>query len=67
MTLGIPNPMTGGSSGGSWNIQWNGSVGQAGHINGHNDFTFTNDPSTMYSPSFNSLANTVRCLGASSC
>ena len=66
-TLGIPNPMTGGSSGGSWNIGWNGSAGQAGRINGHNDFKFNADPSTMYSPYFNNLANTVRCFGATSC
>ncbi|WP_048554980.1 trypsin-like serine peptidase, partial [Nostocoides japonicum] len=67
VTLGIPNPMTGGSSGGEWAIQWNANQGASGYINGHNDFKFTNDPLTMYSPYFNSLANTVRCFGASSC
>ncbi len=67
VTVGMPNPMTGGSSGGEWAIGWNANKGASGWINGHNDFKFTNDPSTMYSPYFNNLANQVRCMGATSC
>ncbi len=61
----IGNPMTGGSSGGAWNIGWN--TNGPGYINGHNDYKYTNQPLAMYSPYQDSLSNAVRCFGASSC
>jgi hypothetical protein len=63
--IGIGNPMTGGSSGGAWNIDWNSSSG--GYIDGHNDYKFYAQPNAVYSPYQDSLSNTVRCFGASSC
>jgi hypothetical protein len=69
--LFIGSPFTGGSSGGAWNIDWSDSG--PGFINGHNDYVYTNssgqeDPADqMYSPYQDSLSNTVRCFGASSC
>ena len=63
--IGIGNPMTGGSSGGAWNINW--SLTGPGYINGHNDYKYSNQPLAMYSPYQDTLSNQVRCLGASSC
>jgi hypothetical protein len=60
--IGIGCDMTGGSSGGSWNIGWTES--SPGFINGHNDYKYTtSQPLAMYSPYFDTLANTVRCQG----
>jgi hypothetical protein len=57
---GIGCDMTGGSSGGAWNIAFSGSG--PGYINGHNDYKYTSSqPLAMYSPYFDTLANTVRC------
>jgi V8-like Glu-specific endopeptidase len=57
---GIGNPMTGGSSGGSWMIGWSDSG--PGWINGHNDYKYpTTQPLAMYSPYFDDLSNAVRC------
>lgn len=70
---GIGCDMTGGSSGGSWQIRWGGTSGaSAGYINGHNDYKYTSSqPLAMYSPYFDTLANTVRCAiqpaGATGC
>ena len=61
----IGNPMTGGSSGGAWNIGWT-SYGP-GYINGHNDYKYSNQPLAMYSPYQDTLSNEVRCFGATSC
>jgi len=61
----IGNPMTGGSSGGAWNIGW--TTSGPGYINGHNDYTYTNLPHAMYSPYQDTLSNEVRCFGAASC
>ena len=61
----IGNPMTGGSSGGAWNIGWN--TGNPGFINGHNDYKYTNQPLAMYSPYQDTLSNEVRCFSAASC
>jgi V8-like Glu-specific endopeptidase len=63
--IGIINPMTPGSSGGAWNIDW--STTKAGYIDGHNDFTSSLYHGVMFSPYQDSLANIVRCFGASSC
>ena len=41
--------MTGGSSGGAWNIGWETSNGP-GFINGHNDYNYSSQPLAMYSP-----------------
>jgi len=61
----IGNPMTGGSSGGAWNIDWTSS--NPGYINGHNDYKYSNQPLGMYSPYQDTLSNDVRCFGATSC
>lgn len=58
---GTGSPLTGGSSGGAWNIDWTDEG--AGYINGHTDFYYTEKPLTKYSPYFNTLANEVRCFG----
>jgi len=63
---GIGCDMTGGSSGGSWSIDWGGNTTGpkglfVGFINGHNDFKFSTQPLAMYSPYFDDLANAVRC------
>lgn len=60
---GIGCDMTGGSSGGSWQIRWGGTTGTLpGIINGHNDYKYpSSQPLAMYSPYFDTLANTVRC------
>ena len=69
--LFIGSPFTGGSSGGAWNIDWSDSG--PGFINGHNDYVYTNSSGQespadqMYSPYQDTLSNTVRCFGASSC
>jgi hypothetical protein len=63
--IGIGNPMTAGSSGGAWDIDWTSTSG--GYINGHNDYKFYSQPDAVYSPYQDTLANTVRCFGASSC
>jgi V8-like Glu-specific endopeptidase len=65
--IAIGNPMTGGSSGGAWNIDW--SLSGPGYIDGHNDFKFTSpsEPLAMSSPYQDTLSNEVRCFGASSC
>ena len=63
--LGMGNPMTGGSSGGAWDIDWTPT--NAGYINGHNDYKFDSQPKAVYSPYQDTLSNTVRCFGASSC
>ena len=64
--IAIGNPMTGGSSGGAWNIRW-GTSGGPGLINGHNDYKYDSQPLAMYSPYQDTLSNTVRCFGATSC
>jgi hypothetical protein len=61
----IGSPLTGGSSGGAWNIDW--TDGGPGFINGHNDYIYTNQPNAMYSPYQDSLSNDVRCFGATGC
>jgi len=61
----IGNPMTGGSSGGAWNIDW--SASGPGYVDGHNDYKYSNQPLAMYSPYQDTLSNDVRCFGASSC
>jgi V8-like Glu-specific endopeptidase len=67
----IGSPFTGGSSGGAWNIDWSDSG--PGFINGHNDYVYTNGSGQespadqMYSPYQDTLSNTVRCFGKSSC
>ena len=38
-----------------------------GYINGHNDYKYSNQPLAMYSPYQDTLSNTVRCFGATSC
>ena len=63
--IGIGNPMTGGSSGGAWDIDW--SPANPGYIDGHNDYKFYSQPNAMYSPYQDGLSNRVRCFGASSC
>jgi V8-like Glu-specific endopeptidase len=67
----IGSPFTGGSSGGAWNIDWSDTG--PGYINGHNDYVYLNSSGQespadqMYSPYQDTLSNTVRCFGASSC
>jgi hypothetical protein len=61
----IGNPMTGGSSGGAWNIDW--TTSSPGYINGHNDYRYTDQPLAIDSPYQDTLSNEVRCFGASSC
>ena len=61
----IGSPFTGGSSGGAWTIDW--SDGGTGYVNGHNDYTYSGNADTMYSPYQDSLSETIRCFGASSC
>jgi len=59
--------MTGGSSGGAWNIRWGTSSGTGGMINGHNDYKYNSQPLAMYSPYQDTLSNDIRCFGATSC
>ena len=66
---GIGCDMTGGSSGGPWLIAYGGTTSNLqqpgpGYINGHNDYKYNNQPLAMYSPYYDDLANTVRCLEA---
>jgi hypothetical protein len=61
----IGNPMTGGSSGGAWNIDW--TTTSPGYINGHNDYKYSNQPLAMDSPYQDTLSNEVRCFGKTSC
>lgn len=60
-TIYMYSGMTGGSSGGAWYRNFDGSWGQ---VNGHNDFIYTSSPSWMYSPYYGnqvaSLYNAVR-------
>ncbi len=63
--IGIGSPETGGSSGGAWDIDW--TAQGPGFVDGHNDYKFDDQPDAMYSPYQDSLSNTVRCFGASSC
>ncbi len=63
--IGIGSPMTGGSSGGAWDINW--TAQGPGYVNGHNDYKFDDQPDAIYSPYQDTLSNTVRCFGASSC
>jgi V8-like Glu-specific endopeptidase len=63
--IGTPSPMNQGSSGGAWDIDWTTSAD--GYIDGHNDFISSGYPGTMFSPYQDSLTNTIRCFGASSC
>ncbi len=62
-TIGLPCDMTGGSSGGAW-LRW--FNGDWGYINGHNDYKYSSDPNTMYSPYYGddaaSLYGAVRGL-----
>jgi hypothetical protein len=60
---GIGCDMTGGSSGGSWQISWGGAAGTSpGYINGHNDYKYGSQPLAMYSPYFDTTTNAVRCV-----
>ncbi|MFZ0664861.1 MAG: hypothetical protein WAM97_03840, partial [Acidimicrobiales bacterium] len=61
----IGSPFTGGSSGGAWNVGWTDSG--PGYVDGHNDYIYTNQTTTMYSPYQDTLSNEVRCFGATSC
>jgi V8-like Glu-specific endopeptidase len=63
--IGTPSPMNQGSSGGAWDIDWTTSAD--GYIDGHNDFGSSSYPGIVFSPYQDSLANTIRCFGASSC
>ncbi len=63
--IGIGSPMTGGSSGGAWDIDW--TAQGPGYVDGHNDYKFDDQPDAIYSPYQDTLSNTVRCFGASSC
>ena len=60
-TIYMYSGMTGGSSGGAWYRNFNGSWG---YVNGHNDFVYTNAPAWMYSPYYGNqvadLYNAVR-------
>ena len=60
-TIYMYSGMTGGSSGGGWYRNFNGSWG---YVNGHNDFIYTNAPVWMYSPYYGTqvanLYNAVR-------
>lgn len=61
----IGNPMTFGSSGGAWNVDWTSS--SPGYVDGHNDYGYSSQPDAVYSPYQDTLSNEVRCFGASSC
>jgi hypothetical protein len=63
--IAIGSPLTGGSSGGAWDIDW--STSAPGYINGHNDYKYSNEPLAMYSPYQDTLSNEVRCFGKTSC
>jgi len=55
-TIGLPCDMTGGSSGGGWLAFFNGTTG---YVNGHNDYKYDNNPSTMYSPYYDNTASSL--------
>ncbi len=57
------SPFTGGSSGGSWYIDWSST---GGYINGHTDWVFGSAPLTKYSPYYNNLWYEIHCLGKTS-
>lgn len=64
--LAIGCDMTGGSSGGSWQISWGNNLTNtqklvAGFVNGHNDYKYSTQPLAMYSPYFDNLARAVLC------
>jgi len=63
--IGTPSPMNQGASVGAWDIGW--TTSEDGWIDGHNDFLAGNYPGVVFSPYQDSLANTIRCLGASNC
>ncbi len=60
-TIYMYSGLTGGSSGGPWYRNFDGSWG---YVNGHNDFIYTSSPAWMYSPYYGnqvaSLYNAVR-------
>lgn len=64
-TIYMSNSMTGGSSGGAWLRDFNGSWG---YINGHNDFKYNDLPNLMFSPYYgnqvSNLYNTVRNISS---
>ena len=64
-TIYMNSGLTGGSSGGPWLRNFDGNWG---HINGHNDFIYTDDPVNMYSPYYGNqvagLYKFVRYVGA---
>ena len=41
----IGNPMTFGSSGGAWNIDWTSSA--PGYVDGHNDYGYSSQPDAV--------------------
>jgi hypothetical protein len=53
------------AGGGAWDIGWNDS--SPGYINGHNDYYYTSQPLSLYSPYLNTISNEVRCFGKSAC
>jgi hypothetical protein len=61
----IGNPMTGGASGGAWDIDWTDTG--PGDINGHNDYFYGSEPLALYSPYQDTTSNDVRCFGATTC
>jgi len=63
--IGIGDPMTQGSSGGAWNIDW--TTGNPGYIDGHNDYHLGSLPNIVFSPYQDATSNTIRCWGASTC
>ncbi len=58
---GIGSPLTGGSSGGAWDVNWTPTG--PGRVNGHNDWKFFSQPEAMYSPYYDSLTEDIYCLG----
>jgi hypothetical protein len=63
--MGMGSDFTGGSSGGGWTFGW--SPTGTGYVDGHNDYVYSSVPNTMFSPYQDTLSNTVRCFGATSC
>lgn len=55
-TIYMYSGMTGGSSGGPWLRNYDGSYGL---INGHNDFVYTSSPNWMYSPYYGNQVGTL--------
>jgi V8-like Glu-specific endopeptidase len=58
---GIGSDFTGGSSGSSWRRQAGGAY--VGYIGAHVDYKYNSQPGAIYSPYFDTLANSVRCSG----